>query len=730
MIGGWTYSTDGIDVDGDGATDGEYDIPAVQGENTSDGFVIKLDKNGDVEYSSTFQGDGYEGVTAVAETTNGNIVSGGYFTTAQLSATNYKFNDTGEVKDGTIIDNGKGNSNGFIVSEFLDGKSEATSIAEAQYLEIENKLKSFKITTEVIKHDESGTQVAGGNVNGSEGTLEVEKVTYGESSTKEIKITPNAGYSVSSIKINGTEFTNYATNSDGTITLPLFENVTEDKNITVEFSKTIGTIEVNHYLWNGQATTEKVKESETLTGNVGETYTTLPATDIKYDIITNSDYYGTSLPAGIDGNDYYIPDNYQGTFVSGKNTPVNYYYKYKQYTVTFNYYLEGTTQKIPNKNYTDGTAIEPDVQTITKDQTYTHNLSTIQQNNIDTTVYELVGNYENYGLRELNGQYVYEVKYENLEANLEVNFYYRIKTVNLSFTKVAEEDKTVTIADTEFSLFKRKANITTEDKLIKVKDEKSWENEWEKINTYTTTEDGKVNLTDLPINGEYRLVETKSAEGRLIADGQWKIEFMYGNYDKNDETIITVNGMDLKITSVGGNPPAFAITEQGSLQLPNRKYFDFPTSGSFGSKNIYQIGLTVITIGLLILLCRKYLLIRVNTKNKIEKPKHTTKKANIVKAQHIETLKEEKPAKKKKATSTKTTTKKTGTSTKSSTSKKSSTRNTKNTTSNKRVSNKTNTTKINIEEPQTEKTNTNKTTKRKSTSTNKTRAKKGKHSKD
>ena len=615
LFGGWSYSSNAITIEGGITGNKQYNLSAVQGSGTSDGFVIKADGLG-VTYSSRLYGDGYEGVKAVAETTNGNIVSGGYFNSSTLNASNYKFNDTGEVKDGIIIDNGRGNSNGFIVSEFTEGSTEPSSIPETQYLEIENNLKSFKITTEVVKHDESGAQVAGGNINGSEGTLEIEKVTYGENSTKEIKITPNAGYAVSSIKINGTEFTNYSTNADGTITLPILENVTEDKHITVEFSNAIGTIEINHYIWkDGQVTTEKVKDSETLTGNVGEEYTTLPATDIKYDIITNSDYYGASLPEGVNGDDYYIPDNYAGTFVAGQNEPVNYYYKYKEYTVTFNYYIEGTTQGVPNKNYTDGTTIQPDIQTITKDKTYTHNFSTTVANNIDTSIYELVGSYENYGLTEKDGQYVYEVNYDNLEADLEVIFYYRLKTADLSFTKVAEEDRTETIAGTEFTLFKKKDGSTVgDDELIKATNESSWQNDWEKVNTYTTQEDGKVNLVNLPINAEYRLVETKAATGRLIASGQWKIEFMHGEYDTSDEQIITVNGTDLKITAIG-NPPALAIGEDGKLQLPNREIFNFPTSGSFGSQNIYQVGLIIMALGLVILLSRKFLLVGVGVKS-------------------------------------------------------------------------------------------------------------------
>lgn len=724
LIGGWYYSTEALDVV-DGATGGVYELlPAVQESGTSDGFVIKQNATGDVTYSSRLYGDGYEGVRAVAQTTNGNIVSGGYFNTSTLNASNYDETGLGGTTK-AIIDNGAGNSNGFIISEFAESSEESTStsIPETQYLEIENKLKSLKITTEVVKHDESGAQVAGGNINGSEGTLEVESVTYGGNSTQEIKITPNAGYVVSSIKINGTEFTNYSTNADGTITLPLFENVTEDKHITVEFSNAIGTIEINHYLWkDGQATTEKVKDSETLTGNVGEEYTTLPATEIKYDIITNSDYYGENLPEGVNGEDYYIPDNYAGTFVAGQNESVNYYYKYKEYTVTFNYYIEGTTQGVPNKNYTDGTTIEPDVQTITIDQPYTHNFSTTVENNIDTSIYELVGNYEDYGLTEKDGQYIYEANYDNLEADLEVIFYYRLKTADLSFTKVAEEDRTETIAGTEFTLFKKKDGSTVgDDELIKATNESSWQNDWEKVNTYTTQEDGKVNLVNLPINAEYRLVETKAATGRLIASGQWKIEFMHGEYDTSDEQIITVNGTDLKITAIG-NPPALAIGEDGKLQLPNREIFNFPTSGSFGSQNIYQVGLIIMALGLVILLSRKFLLVGVGVKssqrlrnrrrNKARHNKEGQERRTNINNTNIYKANIEEPSidksNMKKTSTRKSTTRRTGT---------------------KEIkAEKSDKKKTTLKRSSTRNTDKKKSSTRSTKSTSKTRAKKGKHS--
>ena len=528
-------------------------------------------------------------IKSVLETTNGKLVFGGYSNLKILVIASMFYDDSSEPSFYTLSNNG--NTIGFISSGFSDG---SIVIPQTQNLQVENKLKELKITTEVIKHDESGTQVAGGNINGEVELHEVETVTYGKNSTKEIKITPDAGYVVSYIKINGTEYTNYVTNSDGTVTLPIFENVTENKNITVEFSNTISSVEVNHYLWNENgATTEKVADTENYTGKIGETYNTLPATDIDYDIITNAEYYGANLPADKNGEDFYIPDNYSGTFETGNKQVVNYYYKEKTYTLTVHHYIAGTNEQVPLKGSTNGEKV-PDEITENLNKNFEYNTEQASEDLIDYSIYKLVETPEN-----ATG---------TISENTEVIYYYQIITVNLGFTKVAEEDHSVALEGTEFALYKlNDENSAEKDELIDVKDVASC---WTLVNTYITPDTGKVNLEDLPINSEYRLVETKASQGRLVSNGQWKIEFMCGQYNEQDPSIITVNGIKLKITAIE-NPPGFIQNqENGELLLPNRAYYQFPTSGSIGSKTIYQIGIAIITTGIIILLIWKKFLIK------------------------------------------------------------------------------------------------------------------------
>ena len=367
--------------------------------------------------------------------------------------------------------------------------------------------------------------------------------------------------------------------------------MTEDKHIIVEFSNTKGTVEVNHYLWTeeGGVTTEKVADSESSVGDIGEEYRTSPKTDLEYVVITNKDYYGEeNVPDGLNPEDYYIPDNSTGKYKAEKQI-VNYYYKEKTYKLVVHHYIEGTEERVPLKGSTTGETV-PDENSEGYHKGDPYETSQAPEDKIDYTIYELVEEPEN-----ADG---------TIEQDTEVIYYYRIKTASLSITKVAEEDHTVTLPGTEFSLYRLTDNSSAEkDNLI---DKDNVQSCWELVDNYVTSDTGRITLEDLPINEEYRLVETKAVNNRLIPDGQWKIEFMHGEYDESDESIITVNDTKLKITAIG-NPAALAITEDGKLQLPNREGFDFPTSGSLGSKTIYQIGIAIIAVGGVLLISRKML---------------------------------------------------------------------------------------------------------------------------
>lgn len=128
--------------------------------------------------------------------------------------------------------------------------------------------------------------------------------------------------------------------------------------------------------------------------------------------------------------------------------------------------------------------------------------------------------------------------------------------------------------------------------------------DWELVDSCTTKEDGLIKFSNLVKTSEYRLIETKAPYGRMMPEGQWKIEFIYGEYDQNDETIKNVNGNLVRISAIG-NPPALIETKEGNLLLPNQLYYDFPVSGGLGKNGIFMIGGCTILLGIVIFSLRK-----------------------------------------------------------------------------------------------------------------------------
>ena len=231
------------------------------------------------------------------------------------------------------------------------------------------------ITTEVKSHTENRTdettgekvekQVAGGKNTGEDETP-FETVIYNKKNKKGITIEPDENYIVKSIKLVSTNKTGteketviygdgevqnaeirYTENADGTITLSKFTNVQENKHIIVEFEPIIGTVIVHHYIngtgeeFNKPAVKVpskeegKVIENETLTDYVGENYATSESQN--------------------------IPDIYELVDVSGqvsgefaKNTiNVYYYYDYKGYEYTVEYYYDGIKDDDKTDTFTE-----------------------------------------------------------------------------------------------------------------------------------------------------------------------------------------------------------------------------------------------------------------------------------------------------------------------------------------------------------------------------------------
>lgn len=602
ILGGWYYSST---IEGDGLED-EY---AFEGGNitNSKGYVIKLNKDNVLEYSSMFYGDKYNGVTSVTESRNGNIISGGYFSSSNLSVTNFKkeINEDSEAQEDTnILINRIGNAEGFVIAEGASG----AKVPELQRLEIENEMKRCKITTEVRKHTENGKEVEGGTITGSYQTKSPEVVIYGKDSVEKIVITPDPTYVIKSVEINGKKVKNltldetigeekieheYKINDDGTITLEIFKNVKEDIHIVVEFSNTISNIEVNHYLWTPEdgLTTTKVTKSEYYSDEVGKKYSTSPNIDIDYEIITNFDYY-SKLPnleelyeqnnvdnvndllvkLNLDKDEYYIPENANGEYLSAKTEVINYYYKEKTYKLTVHHYLEGTNISVPLKNSETGERVPDEIsEGYKKGQEYETNPCT--DDKIDYRIYELVSIPEN-----AKGA---------IEEDTEVTYYYKIKTSNLKIVKVAKEDNNIRLPGTNFSLYKLVCidheKEYHDSKLINYKKEDN--TCWQKIGEYTTNENGEIIINNLKVTDEFRLVETKASDGRNNSKGQWKIEI-----DSESGIIVSLIENASKVTVIDEN--IFIENEKGVENLP--------ITGGAGSTSYYIIGLVISGLALVL----------------------------------------------------------------------------------------------------------------------------------
>ena len=198
-------------------------------------------------------------------------------------------------------------------------------------------------------------------------------------------------------------------------------------------------------------------------------------------------------------------------------------------------------------------------------------------------------------------------------------YYYYEQLISITITKVSTETSTDEDGNTvytylegvQFQLYElicdnAAHNHDTDEDLIDTEDYD--EDCWELIGTYTTEENGTFILSDLPITGIYRLVETKVVEDYLLPNGQWKIEFNYGNLT-GDNTVVDYNGQGVKVTAIG-NPPALSlqtVEEEDILYLYNSLSYDIPSTGSFETNNFYWVGIPITLLGVFIIVVRKRL---------------------------------------------------------------------------------------------------------------------------
>ena len=217
-------------LDGGYIVGGDFESTSIDLENgiklinkgNEDGMTIKYSSSGEVEWAKSVGGTNADYIMSVTDTKDGNYIVGGFFNSSSIDLDNGK----------TLINNGGFDGMALKISNQM-------GVPEIQELEVENKRKEFKITTDVNEID----GIKGGSISG-EDNKPYESVMYGESSIKEIKMIPDENYEIIGITVNEAEY-KFTKNADGSYTMPQFTNMVEDKHIVVTYSLKDNKIIIN-----------------------------------------------------------------------------------------------------------------------------------------------------------------------------------------------------------------------------------------------------------------------------------------------------------------------------------------------------------------------------------------------------------------------------------------------------------------------------------------------------
>ena len=203
--------------------------------------------------------------------------------------------------------------------------------------------KEVKITTYVKQHKESNLKeksgtimVKGGSISG-EDSNPYETLLIGKTNSKAINITPDSGYRIKDVTINGESIEiKDLVKEDKSMQLPLFENIQEDKAIMVEFEKIPSKVFVKYLEEN---TEKPVSKQEVIEGNVNDKYTSQEK-EIEYYEFVKEKY----------------PVNSEGLITEDEITVI-YYYKKNSFNFKVEKEIEkitlnGQDVKVTNKNKT------------------------------------------------------------------------------------------------------------------------------------------------------------------------------------------------------------------------------------------------------------------------------------------------------------------------------------------------------------------------------------------
>ena len=218
-----------------------------------------------------------------------------------------EYGDTYYLTEKEVGDNIEINSKFNTATKETDEITKLDSILSPEIVEKNVNAGLIKIKYNITTRVE-GT---GGNISG-EGEAVYETVDKGGTNTKDIVVSPNEGYRVESITVNGSpiEFTEEENRS---VILNKFTNMQENKEVVVKFKKVATSVLVHHYKEN---TTEPLSQDVTINGEVGQSYTTQVASNIpqNYELVAT-------------------PTNASGTMTE-EQIVVTYYYRLKTPNIT------------------------------------------------------------------------------------------------------------------------------------------------------------------------------------------------------------------------------------------------------------------------------------------------------------------------------------------------------------------------------------------------------------
>lgn len=176
------------------------------------------------------------------------------------------------IENGTITVNATPSTNYRVAKVVVDGTtqnfnendktySEVFEINKDHTFEVEFKINTFTVETE----------------DGQNGTSSVDKAVVDHNGSAVVTITPDTGYNIEKVTINGTETTDYAINDDESSYTLNISNITENTKVVVEYSK-IPSITLDNVVINSSDALKTVEDNDVITyiyANNGEaTFTT------------------------------------------------------------------------------------------------------------------------------------------------------------------------------------------------------------------------------------------------------------------------------------------------------------------------------------------------------------------------------------------------------------------------------------------------------------------------